>query len=132
MNVLQILRTGQPDEVREFQLGRLELYRVGTMQIGRAIYEPGWRWSEHVAPVAGTRLCEIEHVGLVLSGSTAVRMANGQEIVMRPGDFFSIPGGHDSWVIGDERYVSLHLLGADAYAAPTSPAHAAPEHEAAS
>jgi quercetin dioxygenase-like cupin family protein len=132
VSVLQILRTGQPDEVREFQLGRLELYRVGAMQIGRAIYEPGWRWSEHVRPVAGTHLCEIEHVGLVLSGSTAVRMANGQEIVMRPGDFFSIPGGHDSWVLGDERYVSLHLLGADAYAAPTSPAHASPEHEAAS
>src|SRR3954453_6828977 len=73
---IQILRTGEPDEVREFDLGRLELYRIGTLQIGRAIYEPGWRWSEHVRPVAGTDLCEIGHVGLVVSGSAAVRMAN--------------------------------------------------------
>ena len=129
---IQILRTGEPDEVREFALGRLELYRVGAIQIGRAIYEPGWRWSEHVRPVAGTHLCEIGHVGLVVSGSAAVRMANGEEIIMTPGDFFAIPGGHDSWVIGDERYVSLHLLGADAYAAPTTPADGAPDLEAAS
>jgi quercetin dioxygenase-like cupin family protein len=129
---IQILRTGEPDEVREFDLGRLELYRIGTLQIGRAIYEPGWRWSEHVRPVAGTDLCEIGHVGLVVSGSAAVRMANGEETVMSPGDFFAIPGGHDSWVIGDERYVSLHLLGAEAYAAPTSQANGAPDLEAAS
>jgi quercetin dioxygenase-like cupin family protein len=103
-----------------FELGRLELYRVGALEIGRAVYEPGWRWTEHVRPVAGTELCEVSHVGLVVSGSVAVRMADGREFVIEPGDFFAIPGGHDSWVIGDEPYVSLHLMGAETYAAPTS------------
>ena len=117
MNALQILSAGEPDEVRTFELGCLELYRVGPMTIGRATYEPGWRWSQHVQPVAGTDLCEVEHVGFVVSGSAGVLMADGTEAVMREGDFFAIPGGHDSWVIGDEQYVSLHLLGADSYAA---------------
>ena len=121
MNALQISPTGEPDEVRDFELGRLELYRVGSMTIGRASYEPGWRWSQHVRPVAGTDLCEVEHVGYVVSGSAAVLMADGTEVALREGDFFAIPGGHDSWVIGDERYVSLHLLGADGYAAPAQP-----------
>jgi hypothetical protein len=118
MNALQILRTGEPDEVRTFELGRLELYRVGSMVIGRAIYEPGWRWTQHVRPLVDTELCEVAHVGLVVSGSAGVLMADGTDVVLRAGDFFAIPSGHDSWVIGDEQYVSLHLLGADAYAAP--------------
>ena len=115
-----IVPTGQPHEVREFERGRLELYRVGDLELGLAVYDPGWRWSQHVRPVAGTELCEISHVGLVLSGSAGVRMRDGQELVIAAGDFFSISGGHDSWVIGDENYVSLHLIGADAYAAPPS------------
>jgi hypothetical protein len=118
MNALQILRTGEPDELRTFELGRLELYRVGSMVIGRAIYEPGWRWTQHVRPLVDTELCEVAHVGLVVSGSAGVLMADGTDVVLRAGDFFAIPSGHDSWVIGDEQYVSLHLLGADAYAAP--------------
>lgn len=115
MNALQILRSGEPDEIREFELGRLELYGLGPMLVGRAIYEPGWRWSEHVRPVVGTHLCEVAHVGVVLSGSAAVLMSDGTELVMREGDFFAIPSGHDSWVVGDEPYVSLHMLGADTY-----------------
>jgi hypothetical protein len=88
------------------------------MVIGRAIYEPGWRWTQHVRPLVDTELCEVAHVGLVVSGSAGVLMADGTDVVLRAGDFFAIPSGHDSWVIGDEQYVSLHLLGADAYAAP--------------
>lgn len=116
MTKLEIVPTKTPAEIRTFSYGRFELYRVGGREIGRAIYTPGWRWSTHVGPVAGTPLCEVEHVGLVVSGAAAVRMADGTEIVLRAGDFFAIPAGHDSWVIGDEEYVSLHLLGADAYA----------------
>ena len=82
------------------------------------MYEPGWRWSEHVGPVAGTALCEVDHVGLVLGGKAAVRMADGAERLLGPGDFFAIPPGHDSWVVGDETYVSLHLSGAGSYARP--------------
>ena len=108
--------TGAPVETREFELGRFELYRIAGREFGRAIYAPGWRWSVHVRPIAGTELCEVEHVGIVISGAAGVRMADGTERVLRAGEFFAIPPGHDSWVIGDEQYVSLHLLGADAYA----------------
>ena len=113
---IEIVGIGSPVETREFHLGRFELYRVGGREIGRAIYAPGWRWSEHVRPIAGTELCEVEHVGFVIGGSAGVRMADGTELVLKAGDFFAVPPGHDSWVIGDEEYVSLHLLGADAYA----------------
>lgn len=112
----EIVRLGEPDEVREFTLGCFELYRIGGREIGRAIYEPGWRWTEHVRPIAGTELCQVDHVGLVLSGTAGVKMADASEWVLQPGDFFAIPPGHDSWVIGDEPYVSLHLLGAESYA----------------
>jgi quercetin dioxygenase-like cupin family protein len=113
---LESVRLGEPDEVREFALGRFELYRIGGREIGRAIYEPGWRWTKHVAPIAGTELCEVDHLGLVISGTAGVKMADASERVLRPGDFFAIPAGHDSWVIGDEQYESLHVLGAEFYA----------------
>lgn len=95
--------------------------------MGRAIYEPGWRWTEHVRPLAGTELCEISHVGFVVAGNARVRMRQGEEFGLAPGDFFAIPPGHDSWVVGDEPYVSLHLAGADAYAAMTPPQSPGPE-----
>ena len=87
------------------------------MTIGRATYEPGWRWSEHVGPATGERSCQVEHVGLVLGGQAVARMDDGTERVMRPGDFFHVPPGHDSWVVGDEPYVSLHIMGGEDYAA---------------
>jgi quercetin dioxygenase-like cupin family protein len=113
---LEIVNQADPDEVREFPKGRFELYRIGGVAIGRASYEPGWRWTEHVAPTAGTELCEVEHLGMVVSGHAAVRMADGTERTLEPGDMFAIPPGHDSWVIGEAPYVSLHFLGADEYA----------------
>jgi ethanolamine utilization protein EutQ (cupin superfamily) len=113
---LLLRRFDQPDEVREFEKGRLELVHVGGMTIGRASYEPGWRWTEHVRPAVETELCEVEHLGLVVEGRAAVRMTDGTEVVMAPGDIFAVPPGHDSWVVGDEPYVSLHFLGAAAYA----------------
>jgi quercetin dioxygenase-like cupin family protein len=106
-------------ETRTFEKGRFELYRVGPMTLGRATYEPGWRWSEHVGPATGETSCRVEHVGLVLSGRAAVKMDDGTERVMAPGDFFHVPPGHDSWVIGDEPYVSLHVMGSEGYAAPS-------------
>lgn len=84
--------------------------------MGRAEYAPGWKWSTHVAPITGTRSCEVEHVGLVVSGRCMVVMDDGEKIALGPGDLFHIKAGHDSWVIGDQPYVSLHLLGAAAYA----------------
>ena len=105
-----------PDEVREFERGRFEVVRIGGMVVGRATYEPGWRWSQHVGGDPDSR-CDVEHVGLVVSGRAAALMDDGTEVVMEPGDLFAIPPGHDSWVVGDEPYVSLHFLGAGDYAA---------------
>jgi hypothetical protein len=110
-------RFEEPDEVREFEKGRLEIVRIGGMTIGRATYEPGWRWSDHVRPLAGTEFCEVEHVGLVVSGRATAAMIGGDVVELVPGALFHVPAAsHDSWVTGEEPYVSLHFLGADHYA----------------
>jgi len=109
-------RFDEPDEVREMPFGRFELIRVGDQTIGRATYQPGWRWSEHVGPGLGQERCAVEHVGLVLSGTATAAFADGRVIELRAGEAFYIPPlPHDSWVVGDEPYVSLHLAGADHY-----------------
>jgi hypothetical protein len=115
-SVLRVLNLANPTDVTSFPFGRFELFRIGELEIGRAVYEPGWRWTDHLRPAAATDLCEVEHVGLVLQGRAAVKMRDGSEITLTPGDFFSVPSGHDSWVLGPEEYVSLHFLGADRYA----------------
>jgi quercetin dioxygenase-like cupin family protein len=114
---LELVNFDNPTEVREFEKGRFELYEVGPTTLGRATYEPGWKWSEHVGPVTGESSCQVEHVGLVLRGQAVAKMDDGREVVMKPGDFFYVPPGHDSWVVGDEEYVSLHILGSEGYAA---------------
>jgi quercetin dioxygenase-like cupin family protein len=111
---LTLISFDEPTEVRTFANGRFETYAVGPMTLGRATYEPGWRWSEHVGD--GESMCRVEHVGLVLGGQAAVKMEDGTEKVMRAGEFFYVPPGHDSWVVGDEPYVSLHILGSEDYA----------------
>jgi hypothetical protein len=114
---LELLNLESPSEVRTFEKGRFEIYRIGPMTLGRATYEPGWRWSEHVGRATGERSCMVEHVGLVQSGAAVALMDDGREVLMRAGDFFYVPPGHDSWVVGDEPYVSLHILGSETYAA---------------
>jgi quercetin dioxygenase-like cupin family protein len=111
-------RFEKPDETRLFEKGRFEIVSLGGVSIGRATYEPGWKWSAHVGPGAGAALCDVEHVGLVLSGTAAVAFEDGTVVELRAGDLFHIPAvPHDSWVVGDGGYTSLHLLGADRYAA---------------
>jgi quercetin dioxygenase-like cupin family protein len=114
---LTLIDFESPTETRSFEKGRFELYAVGPMTLGRATYEPGWKWSEHVGAASGERSCQVEHVGLVLAGQAAVRMDDGTERVMREGELFYVPPGHDSWVVGDEPYVSLHVMGSESYAA---------------
>jgi len=105
-----------PDEVRLFEKGRFEIVRIGGLTVGRASYEPGWKWSMHVAPVAGSALCDVEHVGLVVSGRAVAAFEDGSVVELTEGQLFYIPAvPHDSWVVGDEPYVSLHFLGADHY-----------------
>ena len=118
MNLDVVLkRFDNPDEVREFDKGRFELVHLGGMTIGRATYQPGWKWSEHVGAALGAGSCHVEHVGMVVSGCATAAMDDGEIIEMRAGDIFYIPPGHDSWVVGDEPYVSLHFMGAEDYAA---------------
>jgi quercetin dioxygenase-like cupin family protein len=118
MNVEVVLRRfDAPDEVRQMVKGRFELVTLHGMTIGRATYEPGWRWSEHVGPGVGAARCSVEHVGLVVSGTATAAFADGTVVELRAGELFYIPPvPHDSWVVGDEPYVSLHFLGADQYA----------------
>ena len=109
-------RFEQPDEVREMVKGRFELVRIGGLTIGRATYQPGWKWSEHVGPTVGASRCAVEHVGLVLSGVATVAFED-RVLELPQGQLFYIPPvPHDSWVVGDEPYVSLHFLGAERYA----------------
>lgn len=109
-------RFDQPDEVRTFDKGKFELVKVGDMTIGRATYEPGWKWSVHVGKAAGAKSCSVEHVGLVLSGRATAAMDDGRIVEMKEGDLFYVAPGHDSWVVGNEPYISLHFLGANEYA----------------
>ena len=109
-------RFEHPDEVRDMIKGRFELVRLGGLTIGRATYQPGWRWSEHVGPGVGTTRCTVEHVGLVLSGTATVAF-DDRIVEMHAGELFYVPPlPHDSWVVGDQPYVSLHFLGAERYA----------------
>jgi hypothetical protein len=112
----EIKRFNEPDERRAFDRGALDVVTIGGMTLGRARYEPGWVWSEHVGKAIGKALCDVEHVGLVVSGRCVVLMEDGIEIELGPGDIFHVSPGHDSWVVGEEPYVSLHLMGAERYA----------------
>ena len=110
-------RFEKPDETRVMRKGKFELVRIGGLTIGRATYEPGWRWSEHVGPTVGATRCSVEHVGLVIAGTATAALEDGRVFELRAGELFYIPPiPHDSWVVGAEPYVSLHFLGAHHYA----------------
>ena len=110
-------RFDSPDETRVMAKGRFEIVRIGGVSIGWATYEPGWKWSEHVGPTVGATRCTVEHVGLVVSGTATAALDDGRVFELRAGELFYIPPvPHDSWVVGDEPYVSLHFLGAEHYA----------------
>jgi quercetin dioxygenase-like cupin family protein len=114
---LVLKRFDAPDEVRTMEKGTFELVEIGGMTIGRATYEPGWKWSEHVGPSRGLTLCDVEHVGMVVSGTATAAFEDGTVVELRAGELFYIPPTpHDSWVVGDESYVSLHFMGANHYA----------------
>ena len=102
----------QPDELSEFPHGRFEIVHLAGVKLGRATYQPGWKWSVHNAPSVGTSLCHAPHTGVVLSGHGVVMYAGGERLDLLPGQAFHITSTpHDSWVEGNEPYVSLHLLG---------------------
>ncbi|HUD38668.1 MAG TPA: cupin domain-containing protein [Streptosporangiaceae bacterium] len=105
-----------PDETREFELGQLDMLKIGEAEIGRLTLQPGWRWSAHVKPVAGTELCEAPHFQYHLQGTLHIVMADGSEFDATAGDVTALPQGHDAWVVGDEPVVVVDWYGASNYA----------------
>jgi quercetin dioxygenase-like cupin family protein len=107
-----------PDEVRPFEAdaGQLQLVNTDQGAIGRATFQPGWRWSEHVKPIAKTESCQASHVGYFLSGRMKVVMDDGEEMEYGPGDFATMAPGHDAWILGDEPCVFLDWQGFADYA----------------
>jgi hypothetical protein len=106
----------KPDEVREFPKGRVELVTIGGATIGRAIFEPGWRWSTSVQPLAQTKSCEAPHFQYHVSGVLHVLMDDGTQLDCKPGDVSLLPSGHDAWVVGDEPAVVVDFQGMVDYA----------------
>ena len=106
-----------PDEVRSFEKGRMDVVNLGEDVVaGRAVFETGWRWSELVKSVECIVSCQVQHVGFVISGRLVVRMDDGSEQEIGPGDAVAIPPGHDAWTVGDEACTMLDFSGADRYA----------------
>ncbi|WP_131747208.1 cupin domain-containing protein [Frankia sp. Cppng1_Ct_nod] len=116
MATIQVKNIGKPDERRDFPHGHVEAIRIEGHELDRAVFEPGWRWSESVRPTAGTESCEFEHYAYVDSGRMHIRQNDGGEAEIGPGDVTLIPAGHDAWVVGDEPCVMLDLVGAAGYA----------------
>lgn len=115
MATIEIKRFESPDESRPFEgKGRIDLVRVGGRDLGKSVFEPGWRWSENVKPIAQTDSCTFNHLGYILSGRMRVRMDDGAESELSSGDVVAIPAGHDAEVIGDEPCVMLDLGEEDA------------------
>jgi quercetin dioxygenase-like cupin family protein len=110
----------KPDETRPFQggKGKIDVVNVGSHTLGRATFEPGWRWSEHVKPIAGTHSCQAAHTGYILEGRMIVRMDDGSELEYGPGDAFYMPPGHDAWIVGNQRCVLIDFTGVAKYAKP--------------
>jgi len=107
---------GTPDEETVFEKGRVELVNIGGGTVGRLTLEPGWRWSVHVKPIAGTELCEAPHFQYHVAGTLRIRTADGAEFDAMPGQVTSLPAGHDAWVVGDEEVVIVDWWGASNYA----------------
>ncbi|CAM3888996.1 cupin domain-containing protein [Smaragdicoccus niigatensis] len=119
MNMTQVIEQrdfAQPDEVRTFENGRAEILRIGGMEIGRLTFSPGWQWSKHVKPIAGTELCEAPHFQYHVSGTLHVLTSDGEEFEVGPGEVTSLTSGHDAWVVGDEDVVVVDWFGASHYA----------------
>jgi hypothetical protein len=120
MTHAELKKFATPDEVRNFPHGRLELVTIGGATIGRAVFEPGWRWATSVQPIAGTKSCEAPHFQYHVSGVLKVVMDDGTELECRPGDISLLPSGHDAWVVGDEAAIVVDFQGMVDYASSHS------------
>jgi len=111
-----IKKFDSPDEITNFEKGTFETIKINNMIIGRATYEPGWKWSTHVGMLINKKYCDVEHLGMVVSGSATAASPDGDITMLTLGDIFYVSSkSHDSWVVGDKPYVSIHFLGAEKY-----------------
>lgn len=106
----------KPDDKRSFHNGTIEVINVSDMTIGRSTLQPGWKWSSCVKPIANTEWCEASHLICQISGRMHVKMRDGAEFDLGPGDVATIPPGHDAWVVGNEPAIALDITGAENYA----------------
>ncbi len=117
MAELEVRNHDQADETPSFvDKGRVEIVKLAGGIVGRGTFEPGYRWSEHVKPIAGTEICQAPHMGYCISGRMVVRMDDGTEKEIGSGDVLVIPLGHDAWVVGDEPCVQVDFTGMEIYA----------------
>jgi class 3 adenylate cyclase len=107
-----------PDQVRQFATGRCDIVTLDEMSIGRFVFQPGWRWSKDVAPIAGTNSCQFRHLGYTISGSLEVHMDDGTTLTIAAGEAYEIPPGHDAWVVGDEPWCAVEFASAHTYGVP--------------
>ena len=105
-----------PDETRNFEKGKVEIVKVSGIPVGRATFQPGWKWSTCVKPIAKTNSCQSAHFGYQISGTMTTVMENGTKIVSKAGDVINLPGGHDAWVDGNEAVVVVDFQGMADYA----------------
>ncbi len=106
-----------PDQVRKFATGQINIVTLDEITVGRFVFQPGWRWSKDVKPVAGTHSCQFRHLGFTISGSLGVRMDDGTELVIEAGEAYEIPPGHDAWVVGDKTWDAVEFASAHTYGA---------------
>ncbi len=120
MAKLIVKKFSSADETRPFRAhGHVDLLKIEGGTVGRGIFEPGWKWSVDVKPIAGTQSCEASHSGYVLSGRMHIVMDDGQQAEVGPGDYMVCPPGHDAWTVGDEPCVVLDVAGMEQYARPS-------------
>ncbi len=119
---MEVKGFGTPDEVRTFPKGRVELVKVGGVMIGRGVFEPGWKWSTSVKPLANTKSCEAPHFQYHVSGVLKIAMDDGTTRECKAGDVSLAPSGHDAWVVGNEPVVVIDFQGMADYAKQAAPA----------
>ena len=112
----QMVKKNKPDETRKFDKGKIDIMKVGDISFGKAVFEPGWKWSSSVKPIVGGNSCQVNHTMHVISGKMHVKMDDGSEQEFVAGDTALVPPGHDAWVVGNEPCIALDVAGASNYA----------------
>ena len=116
MRKMEIKSFGKPQEVRRFDKGKVELINIGGATVGRATFQPGWKWSTSLGPLGKAKSCEAPHFQYHVSGTLRIKMDDGTEVECGPGDVSLLPSGHDAWVVGDEPAVVVDFQGMAEYA----------------